>query len=971
MSEIISPPVINPLIQAYMKQYSVLEPWAVRSILAAPTAFQHVVAGKGGQVQTVLYQTIPGSRYTEISPKSRVRQSTGPTKCKLAIVATYANALECRSNMLGAGDVHIEIAAALDRLGISTNDVYYTTLVKHKSDERPKSVSKQDIKEYLPLLKQELAEVDPELVVILGAKMVKAVFPGNATYSSVQGRAIEADSNVLGKRLVAINDPASISYDPSMRQQFELDMNFVNQTWQGTGNDSIVTNYQYCKTFEEAERAIAKLEAETMGYVAVDTEWAGKNWLTGELRCIQFTWTPGESIVLVLSSAAPIGSAAVVHTELGKDPARAWDLIRRVVSKNKLVGHFIRADLPWLVKAGIDINDAVIGGWDTGLAGHLLNENWDQGLEVYTSRYTNMGRYDRALNVWIKENGVSSKLISEFGYASIPDEILFPYAAADTDATFRIFFEQLKEYEKPENAELFKLFKDISMPVTLPILELEMTGMSIDKTRLESLSHIYTAKRLELKNKLQTILNWPEFNPDSPSQKVIALYGGSFPQLKKPTTPANAVLGTFTPTKTTKTPKQLKWEKAMAIYIREKKKFPTPSTDKLQLKELLIQNKDSELLRTFLAYTAIAQIVKSFTGSAVDSDEELDEDDDEQTSGGLLAKTWGDGRIRTRIRQTVDTGRYGHSDPNMSQLPKNAEEFLAKIFANDPVKPASIRSCFVADPGMCFLDCDWTGAELYVMAWLSGDKEMQKKLLAEGADFHSDVAIDIFKLTPKPTDFKGDSKAWLKVNNWIHFRTITKTIVFGIAYGRGAAAVQLAVYLEGVEISLEDAQKAIQGFNETFPVLANWLKAQQEKSQKDGFVVNGFGRRRRFDYTTDPEVVAHQKRQAMNAPIQGTVGDLMSLALCNLYNIRRKERPHLRFSIVMSVHDQILLLCPIDQLDETMAVLKDAMCERCRIPNCDLLLKADPDICLRWGEELTEEDAVTYPVLKKYVKTKK
>ena len=73
----------------------------------------------------------------------------------------------------------------------------------------------------------------------------------------------------------------------------------------------------------------------------------------------------------------------------------------------------------------------------------------------------------------------------------------------------------------------------------------------------------------------------------------------------------------------------------------------------------------------------------------------------------------------------------------------------------------------------------------------------------------------------------------------------------------------------------------------------------------------------------------------------------------------------------MSVHDQILLLCPIDQLDETMAVLKDAMCERCRIPNCDLLLKADPDICLRWGEELTEEDAVTYPVLKKYVKTKK
>jgi DNA polymerase I-like protein with 3'-5' exonuclease and polymerase domains len=106
----------------------------------------------------------------------------------------------------------------------------------------------------------------------------------------------------------------------------------------------------------------------------------------------------------------------------------------------------------------------------------------------------------------------------------------------------------------------------------------------------------------------------------------------------------------------------------------------------------------------------------------------------------------------------------------------------------------------------------------------------------------------------------------------------------------------------------------------------------------------------------------------MNAPIQGTVGDLMSLALVNLYMIREVERPHLQYRVVMSVHDQIIVTCPVEQVDETLEVMRLAMCEKCTIPGSDLVLGIDSEVCIRWSEPLTSGDVAQYPVLAKHMK---
>ena len=902
--------------------------------------------------------TLPGIHLDENKvSNSRHKRTHGPAHKRIMVVGCGPNAYENNEKCLGKGEWLNEFKTMAKSSGFPIDDVYYTTYVKYFVDGKKVGIPKEVIAEFAPMFKRELELVNPELVILLGAKVLKAVFGNKATVDQYKSRTIAATESPLGVKTTVITDFAAIQHMPDVRSSIALDVTrLANELRANTSKvqDCVTANYVYCSTLSHLQAELTKLEQSYEGWMAVDCEWGGTNFKEGELRCIQFCGAPGEALVAIFNNEG------MVPTELGLNKPQAWAMIKALIEngKTRLIGHFIRADLPWIQHNGVNINLATVAGWDTALAGHLLNENWAQGLETYTARHTQMGRYEVPLNEWIKSSKYDT---STLGYGGIPDNILYEYAAKDADVTFRIFLAQLAELRLVANAKLLKLFQTVIMPATLPILEIETTGMNVDIARLEFLSQKYTTKRADLTHKLQDLLAWPEFNPDSSQQKATALFSWIKPG-SKTSPPAGVKLRRFIPIKATS---DKKWSEVM--------KHPdsmgsyTPSTDRSTISELLLSNSDDEFLNTLLLYTAVSQTVKTFTGEFV-VNEVVDGDSEAYTiEGGIRSKLWNDGRVHTRIRQTIETGRYGHSDPNMAQLPKTAEDLVGKAFKDDGNNAIpSIRSCFTADPGWCLVDCDWVQAELVVMAWLSEDSNMQQKLNDPGADFHSEVAIDMFKLPAPPSDYTKSKKDWLKENQYLRFRTIAKTIVFGIAYGRGAAAIQQAVRMEGIDISVAEAQDAIIGFKTTFPDLAYWLERQQSLVTTVGYVENGFGRRRRFEPTNDKELIAQQERQAMNAPIQGTVGDLMSLALVNLFMLRETEYPHLQYKILMSVHDQIIISCPVGQVDETLEVMRVAMCEKCKIPGIDLLLKIDPEICLRWNETLTNEDVSKYPTLAKY-----
>jgi len=881
--------------------------------------------------------------------------NVGPSYKKIMMVGSWPNSIEEKEKRLFHGDWTIEFKDLMSKTGLNINDVYLTTFVKTHVHGKKTTIPKDLIEDYMPMFKKELELVKPDLLIILGAKVLKALFGAKATMEQYKNRTLTAEESPLSVKTTAITDFSAVLHVPEMRGGLEMELTRIAEELNSNTTqivDDVHISYTYCYSLDHLENSLKTIESEYSGWVSVDCEWGGRNHVDGELRCIQFSWTPGKALVIVFNHAG------MTPTQLGCNKVEAWKLIKKFIEngRTRLVGHFIRADLPWMVSNGVDVTLSVLFGWDTALAGHLLNENWAQGLEVYTSRHTKMGRYELALNNWIKNNKYD---VDVHSYGGIPDDILFEYAAKDADVTFRIFQTQNHEMNLKENIKIKSLFETVVMPATMPILEMEMTGMGVDVQRLELLSQKYSEKRRELVDRLKEMLNWSDFNPDSSIQKAAALFGWIKPGAKT-NPPSTATLKRFEPIKATN---EKKWSDV--IKNPETIESYTPSTERAVIQELLLSHKDDEFLNTMLLYTAVSQTVKTFCGSFV-----VAEDGSHFIEGGILPKLWSDGRTHTKIRQTVETGRYGHSDPNMAQLPKTAEDLVGRAFKDTGKKIPSIRSCFRADPGWALLDCDWVQAELFVMAWLSKDGNMQQKLNDPGSDFHSEVAIDMFRLPKPPADYSKGLKEWLKESGNGKYRTIAKTITFGIAYGRGAAAIRQAVYMEGINITVEEAQDSVDKFKETFPNLAYWLELQQAcvGDNTQGYVENGFGRKRRFDKTKDKELISHQKRQAMNAPIQGTVGDLMSLALVNLFLIRNEERPHLKYKIIMSVHDQVIVTCPVSQVEETLEVIKIAMCDRCRIPGNDLLLNIDPEVCIRWGEPLTDEDVTQFPVLSKYKK---
>ena len=951
------------LAERLCEQQSLSNDAAFFKILSTPNM---VTVEEGGKLHIV--KTVPGRTMSWVdreNPSEVFKAASSPAGPKkeheVMVIGSIANRMEADSGVAWLGDYTKEFMDLCEELGIDYSDFYYTSAIKHGMFVKKSTIPKTWVEWSKPLLEAELKLVKPKVVILLGAKTLKVACGNQAKMSDYQGRAFHLSSGpFLGMTLVSCTDPSSIIYKPENRVQVKLDLSTAAQALnvQENSGEVVQTDYRYIDTLTGLKSEIDRILSEYDGWLAVDCEWSGQNHLNGYLRTVQFSWSEGKADVIVFSGDKDS------PTELSNNLGESWMLMRRLINnpKTRLIGHFIRADLPWLIHYGCSPLDLqVMWGWDTALAGHLLDENWKQSLETYTLRYTDMGRYDTAVKKYIKANKAE---IEVDGFKYVPGSILFPYAAADADATFRIFRKQQEELAAPEMAYIKELFKDIVMPATLPILEMETEGMLVDQDRMIQLAKQYSLKRNEVKQYLATELNWPDYNPDSSDQKTEALFNIG----KKASdgslvfkSPPGARLKQYTPVKRTGTDGKT-WENVVAQGLLDESR---PSTDRATLQTLLILNPNDEFIKHCMYYSAISQAVKTFTG-------EYTTEGGPDIKKGLLSKMWADGKVHCRIRQTVETGRYGHSNPNMAQLPKSAESLLSEVFTDDENVPP-IRSCFVAEPGWCFIDADWVGAELFVMAWCSGDTAMQDRLTTPGVDFHSETAITMFQLAPPPEDWTTGTKDWIAHNSNQHLRTIAKAITFGIAYGRGAAAIKEEVYRQGVDITTEDAQDAISKFRATYPQLTEWLSGQKVKVTSQGYVCNAFGRRRRFDRTNEPEVLAHQERQAMNMPIQGTVGDLMSLALVNLYAARwhqnRNNKNLLNFKILMSVHDQILLTCPVGEIEDTLQTIQKAMCTYCKAPNLDIPLQIDSDISIRWGEYLTEEEAVKHHIDPKHAKT--
>jgi DNA polymerase I-like protein with 3'-5' exonuclease and polymerase domains len=247
-------------------------------------------------------------------------------------------------------------------------------------------------------------------------------------------------------------------------------------------------------------------------------------------------------------------------------------------------------------------------------------------------------------------------------------------------------------------------------------------------------------------------------------------------------------------------------------------------------------------------------------------------------------------------QSNTSTGRLSCSNPNLQGLPVHSK------YAND------VREAIKASKDKLIVRADYSQAELYVLASLSGCSKLQNALRS-GEDIHKATAAEVFN---KPVSDVSEAE-----------RTAAKAVNFGLIYG-------ITEYGLGSQLGIppREARDVIRAYFKKFPVIEGYLDCLKEHASEQGFVLNGMGRRIYFDNTSqDAKGKNEMLRSAINAPMQGTVADLVKKAMVNL-DVAITNHPDLKEEyICLQVHDEIMVLADKNNVDIVRELIIKSMGE--------------------------------------------
>lgn len=640
------------------------------------------------------------------------------------------------------------------------------------------------------------------------------------------------------------------------------------------------------------------------------------------------------------------------------------------------------------------------GGWDTGLMAHALVEDGLFNLTDQALLYTDAPRYDVELDKWKARhcNKLKIKVGQLDGYGECPGEILYPYGNYDADVTRRIAVRHAKALDKDAYGNNCWEAFWVSQRAVLPVFEINTEGLPVDRKLLDRLTDSYMFVEAQLQEKIEKEFGWEGLNLNSTDQIRELLFGKKYAKRDDngklcPQSPAGAELIACVPAITTgKRPKEWRVvmeegstrdytpstnKQALGILLQEAEQMRCWDED---LKKFVKKNKGPQI-QMIRDFRFIKQVLKSVLRVPIRNDEEDDsgdpwetnEDGDYVYEAGLPSLICDDNRVRTSISQVKETGRWSSSRPPLQNLSKRREPDYKRILGESYECP--LRSIFYAGnakdkygrPKYVLVEADYVGAELFGMAIMSGDRLMidharRNQLPEDHPDFydiHSNIAVLAFGFKCEPT------KRGLDSIDKLYMRIVAKSVVFGVAYGRGAKAIALAAREEGVTVSVEEAQRVIDTIFMLYPDLVPFFeecKARAATTDPENpsplWICGPFGRFRRFPITSEREVIGELERQAMNFPIQGMIADAVSRAVDHLQTYRDQEK--MGFRMLLQVHDALLFLVPCPEVPKFIDhVLPKCMSEMVPIYPCDLdgtpngtgpyHLSTDNEISHHWG----------------------
>ncbi len=253
------------------------------------------------------------------------------------------------------------------------------------------------------------------------------------------------------------------------------------------------------------------------------------------------------------------------------------------------------------------------------------------------------------------------------------------------------------------------------------------------------------------------------------------------------------------------------------------------------------------------------------------------------------------GRVHTSYNQAGSvTGRIASSDPNLQNIPIRTE--LGR----------RVRRAFIAEPGNTLLSVDYSQVELRIVAHMSNDETMLAAFRA-GHDIHAATAAAIYEV---PIDQVSKEQ-----------RNRAKGVNFGLIYGMSSFG--LSRYMD---ITLAEAEDFVNAYFEQFPGVKKYLDGMKAQAAEKGYVETLLGRRRYFlglKTQTNRNIRNREEREAINAPIQGTAADIMKIAMLRVPGAVKQAG--LSAKMLLQVHDELVLECPIEELKPTANLVSRVM----------------------------------------------
>ena len=267
------------------------------------------------------------------------------------------------------------------------------------------------------------------------------------------------------------------------------------------------------------------------------------------------------------------------------------------------------------------------------------------------------------------------------------------------------------------------------------------------------------------------------------------------------------------------------------------------------------------------------------------------------------------------------TGRWGGADSvNLQNLPSRG------------IQGNKLKRCIVAPKGHVIIDCDSSQIEARVLAWLAGQDDVLH-LFADKQDVYKYMASRIY------------NKEFGEITDAERF--IGKTTVLGAGYGMGAVKFQLQLRGMGKHVDLDTCKYIIKQYRQNNTRIAQWwnhlnLVLGAMATQKDLGDVDAVELLEMSPFTgiklpnnlylnypglqrTPDGQFSYEARYGVNRIYGGKVAENLCQAVARCIIGEQMIQIEKRYRVVLTVHDAIACVVPIEEGKEAQAYIENCM----------------------------------------------